>query len=470
MSATISKTSPFRFWVRFPDPIHLWFSCLGFFLAFSAAQAHNILFYFNSGDGSEGALLQCVSLLRHSGHQVTVIDVRGLNRDPSRDNWGPPFDQVWDMRFVDRDSTACGSGRPDAADYFDENWKSKSVSFLNHCGKLFIGAEYYTYVDRDEGLYSFLREIRAVKPGYDPCPPSPRGNSSTPDWAFYRVRPGLGPSLFYGEMVGGIPLNLLTGTSFVDTREGWEGDQVDRSVVCAWTGNQLGGAVNADPCHRGKLLMVWDATMWTLWQQAIGDTGEAVPPIWDDSAWVPGNLKEPLDEASRVRKARRVTMAFFPAVVKWLGSRECPCFEAHVPATTPLAVLPTPIPQPRPSTFKPSVTMAPVHSLLAAAKPVSGGTPAPSWGAAQTLVFSGFPVNIYMAFRDGVGDYRLDILDFQGRILQTVFNKPITTQKESWAVWDGMDLTGREMPAGLYYAALSKDGRSLRKVVLQRTP
>ena len=439
------------------------------FLCVSFAQAHAILFYYNSADGSGGALLECVSLLRHSGHRVTMIDVYGRNWDPNLDNWGPPFDQVWDMRFVDRDETACGSGRPDAADYFDNRWKSKSVSFLNHCGKLFIAGEYYTYVDRDEGLYSFLREIHAVKPAYDPCPPSPRGNNSTPDGAFYRVRPGLGPALFYGEMVGGIPLDLLTGTNFVDTKDGWEGDEVDRSIVCGWTGNQLGGAVNSDPCARGKLFMVWDATMWTLWQQAIGDTGEAAPPIWDDSAWVPGNLKEPVDEATRVRKARRVTMDFFPAVAKWLGSRECPCIEAKARQANPIPTLPSSVSKSTPPPTRPVVISATVHSLLEAAKPVTGTLKAPSPSAAQTLVFNDFPINIYMAFRDGVGNYSLSILDSQGHLLQTVFDKAITTQKESWAVWDGTDLTGKEMPIGLYDAVLSKEGRALRKIVLQRS-
>src|SRR5579859_8149 len=183
------------------------------------AGAYQILFYCNSSDSVSGMVRHCVPILEKAGNRVTVIDVKGKNHDPTLDNWGAPYDQVWDMRFLNRNTTLCGSGRPQAVDYFDEHWRAKAVQFLDHCGKLFISAEYFTYVDRDEGLYRFLREIGAVKRGYDPCPPSPRGNSETGGPAFYPVHPGLGPVSFYGDMVGGIPLVELTGTSFVDTDE-----------------------------------------------------------------------------------------------------------------------------------------------------------------------------------------------------------------------------------------------------------
>ena len=81
---------------------------IGFLCLFSPfpALAFNILFYYNSSDGTQGGLLQCVSILQNSGNRVTPVDVNGINRDPTSDNWGPPYDQVWDMRFVDRDTRA----------------------------------------------------------------------------------------------------------------------------------------------------------------------------------------------------------------------------------------------------------------------------------------------------------------------------------------------------------------------------
>src|SRR5579883_1341464 len=122
--------------------LSLFFTAL-VYLCPRSAFALNILFYYNSDDGTDGALLQCVTILQNAGNQVTTVDVQGKNRDPRDDNWGAPYDQVWDMRFVDRDSTLCGSGRPEAADYFDVHWRSKAVSFLNHCGNLYIAGEHY---------------------------------------------------------------------------------------------------------------------------------------------------------------------------------------------------------------------------------------------------------------------------------------------------------------------------------------
>lgn len=130
------------------------------FLFPSFSAAHQILFYFNSEDGTDGALLQCVTILQNAGHQVTTIDVNGKNRNPQNDNWGAPYDQVWDMRFVDRDSTQCGSGRPEAGDYFDEHWRSKAVSFLNHCGKLFIAG---SITACPIGMKAFILSLRRSK-------------------------------------------------------------------------------------------------------------------------------------------------------------------------------------------------------------------------------------------------------------------------------------------------------------------
>ncbi len=439
------------------------------FLFPSFSAAHQILFYFNSEDGTDGALLQCVTILQNAGHQVTTIDVNGKNRNSQNDNWGAPYDQVWDMRFVDRDSTQCGSGRPEAGDYFDEHWRSKAVSFLNHCGKLFIAGEYYRLPDRDEGLYSFLKEVQAVKKGFDNCPPSARGNSSTTGEAFYPVRHRLGPVSFYGAWVGGIPLAYLTGTNFVDTSDDWEGDAVDRSIVSGWEGNQLGGAVTSGSCGRGKLFMVWDATMWTLWQPGMYGEEESSPPVWDDSAWVPGNIQSPASSVMHIKTAKKVTASFFPAIVKWLGGRGCPCTEASSPTIFPTPhTLPTTVGyggyQLPPSPSLPAT----VGSLLSAASQSSATTTMLTSNVPATIIFSVFPINIYMGFRDGMGEYQLNILDSQGQLIQTVFDKNITNEKESWAAWDGKNLAGTDSHIGLYYAVLWKDGRFLRKIVLSR--
>jgi len=91
-------------------------SCVFLTVLFPASSAHayRILFYHNSLDGTEGALLKCVDILRGAGHEVNVIDVKGRHYDPAGDNWGAPYDQVWDMRFVGRDphTTFDGPSQP----------------------------------------------------------------------------------------------------------------------------------------------------------------------------------------------------------------------------------------------------------------------------------------------------------------------------------------------------------------------
>ena len=439
------------------------------FLCPPTVCAHNILFYFNSDDGTDGALLQCVTILQNSGNQVTTHDVRGRNRDPRNDNWGAPYDQVWDMRFVNPNSSLYGKDNPGAADFFNENWRSKAVSFLNHCGNLFVAGEHYPVWDRDEGLYAFLKEIQGVKSGFDGHAPSPRGNDTTTGEAFYRVRHGLGPVSFYGAWVGGIPLAYLTGTSYVQTEDDWEGDDVARSVACGWEGNQLGGAVTAGLCGHGKLFMVWDATMWTLWQPGMYQEDSGGLPVWDDSAWMPGNIQSPASTVMHVKTAKKVTTAFFSAVVQWLGGRGCPCTETALPVTflkpptvitkvlTPTTLFPNP----------PAVPTTAGSLLAAVTRPSVLPTVLPS-NIPVTIVFTAFPINIYMGFRDGTGEYQVNVLDSKGQLVQTVFDRKITTEKEYWATWDGKSSTGMELPVGLYYAVLSKDGRFLRKIVLSR--
>src|SRR5579863_4183997 len=92
-------------------------------LGFSPCSAYQILFYYNSQDGTEGGLRKCAAFLKSAGHQVTLVDVAGKQYDPTADNWGAPYDQVWDARFVNRDKEECGSGSPRSAEYFDERWQ-----------------------------------------------------------------------------------------------------------------------------------------------------------------------------------------------------------------------------------------------------------------------------------------------------------------------------------------------------------
>ncbi len=439
---------------------------------------YQILFYYNGADQPGSAVLKCADLLRENGNQVTVINVNGINRDPSRDNWGPPYDQVWDMRFVERDRPGCGYGSPVEADYFDKRWRTKAEDYLGRCGRLFIAGEHYQLADRDEGLYQFLKEIQAVKRGYNACPPSPSGNSSTDREAFYPVESGFGAVSFFGAYVGGIPLDLLNGKSFVSTKTGWQDyDGVVRSIVSAWEGDQLNGAVHSALCARGKLLMVWDASMWTVdeLQTSEGKKGEKIP-IWDQSSWFSLGGKKKERKSLDVKKAKKFTGQFFTAVSNWLGYYECPCLSRQAVAVSVKTAGQTNIPlalnlesasklKPEHSEGTSSQTSTP-SSISQSGKPLFK-KPAGSPLAPQTIVFKAPPVNIYMRFKDGPGEYKLDILDSHGNHVRTLFDQVVKDSTESWASWNGLDEEGQLLREGNYTAVFTKSGIPLREITLE---
>ena len=425
------------------------------------AQAYHILFYYN-GSHVNGAVLRCAAVLQKAGNQVDAVDVAGQNHDPVDDNWGPPYDQVWDMRFINRDREECGSGSPAAADYFDGHWRSKAVSFLNHCGKLFVAGEHYQLADRDEGLYDFLKEIQAVSGGYDACPPSRRGNSTTNREDFYPVHHGLGPVSFFGAYVGGIPLAYLNGTNFVNTDQDWQGgDGVNRSIVSGWKGNQLGGEISAPACGRGKLFMVWDATMWASWDIEVKADAQRSAPVWDESAWFSWDpdAQEEREVDSLLKRAQSTTVRFFPAAARWLGAgKDCPC---ETPPSSPEQDHSPALPPPLPTA---------VPNRLFGATPTAGIRKEKSLAGPETIVFSAPPVNIYIRFRDGAGEYRVSVVDEKGNVLGTIFDKKISAEKDAWTSWDGTGLDGKRLSSGTYAAVLSKDGRFLREVILSWVP
>lgn len=365
------------------------------------------------------------------------------------DDWGA-YDQVWDMRFVDENKEKCGSGDPNSADYFNDRWRRQAKEYLEHCGKLFIAGENYQLTDRDEGLYAFLKQIGAVKPGFDNCPPSRQGNSITENPEIYKVMNGLGPSLFWGAYVGGIPLEYLTGTSFVQTREGWQdNDRVDRSIAAGWEGPQLSGLTGAS-CAKGRFFMVWDATMWSLWNL---------------------NLTNP-DEIRENEDDQRITLHFFPAVAEWLGGRDCPCSSLMPkPTIHPTRVSVTTDTKPV-SLALSSVTDTKRglgQSLLSNRPPLSTESQV-SNSVPMTISFSLPPVNLYVHFADGSGQYQLTVEDSQGRLLKTLLDAPVTGGTESWFSWDGLTPGGSWAGPGLYPAVLSKNGVRLRTLILHWLP
>jgi hypothetical protein len=75
-----------------------------------------------------------------------------------------------------------------------------------------------------------------------------------------------------------------------------------------------------------------------------------------------------------------------------------------------------------------------------------------------------------MTFRDGPGEYKLEVVNAEGKHLRTMFDRRIIAEKDAWAAWDGIDEEGKLMSVGLYYAVFIKDGRLLKKIVLSWVP
>src|SRR6185295_7900275 len=237
-----------------------------------------------------------------------------------------------------------------------------------------------------------------------------------------------GPVSFYGAFVGGIPKIFLNGTSFVETRKDWRWeDGVNRSVVSGWSGNQLGGLIQAPLCAKGKLFVVWDATMWSLWDDDLQDEVDSAPPVWSESSWFSWDpdVQEAKEKSRIVPRAQFTTRKFFPAIAQWLGAKgACPC---SPPEEEPVEVKATPV--------KSVARLSPLASPTLAPPPL-WRISLPSASAPETIVFTAPPVNVYMRFLDGPGSYRLDVVDGQGHALKTVFQKQVTREKEAWAAWD----------------------------------
>jgi flagellar hook assembly protein FlgD len=94
--------------------------------------------------------------------------------------------------------------------------------------------------------------------------------------------------------------------------------------------------------------------------------------------------------------------------------------------------------------------------------------PAPSGGAAggSVIAFSSLPVNIDASFGDGPGVYQCEIVDSQGTHVNTVFNKRVSFEKQTWISWDATNDQGQQVRYGMYYAVFTKDGKLIRKIPL----
>jgi flagellar hook assembly protein FlgD len=120
----------------------------------------------------------------------------------------------------------------------------------------------------------------------------------------------------------------------------------------------------------------------------------------------------------------------------------------------------------------------PVRKKRVAAVTVKKALPTPTMtvvpqqaaGASGVVnTFSSLPVNIDANFADGPGRYKCELVDAQGNHINTIYDKQVAFEKESWISWDGTNDQGKLMPYGRYYAILSKDGHLIQKMFLNYT-
>jgi|GEM_PF-6375845 len=105
------------------------------------------------------------------------------------------------------------------------------------------------------------------------------------------------------------------------------------------------------------------------------------------------------------------------------------------------------------------------------ALPAAFFTPTPEWLSLldkQTIKFSDPPANIYVVFADGPGQYRAEVADQNGKVLEVIFDRKVVSQKDIWLEWDCLD--GQRMPVapGQYFVIVYKDGVILKSLSVIR--
>jgi len=142
------------------------------------------------------------------------------------------------------------------------------------------------------------------------------------------------------------------------------------------------------------------------------------------------------------------------------------------PKPTPVGIRPTSTPsRPRWTPTPIPLSVPPPTSTLppAKARPTAVPTWLPHLDLSQTIEFNAPPANVYVEFADGPGQYRVEVVDASGNLLQSIFDGKVVGQNDQWLEWDGRDARGKDTPPGRYFVVVYKDGRPLRSLSVLRT-
>jgi len=390
-----------------------------------------VLFYYDPNDSFNQPVTNLINVLTAAGAAVSVIPVTTIGYCPTSDNWSS-FTQVWDARFV---STAQNCPIVKQADYFDTCWQNMAITYLQNGGNLYLQGENAGYMSRSQGNGDFFITIGAVKNSYLDCPPSVNSTGYDqlgPNLVASTLPGASGPANFFGWAVGGIPLSLLNGTSYVHDAAGFA-DSVDRSIASGWTSAQL------NPGFNGKLFTCWDTTMWSQ-------------PYYAGVSMTVSN-------------------AFFTSVYQWLGGTSCttptpsPTNTPSLTATITPTASPTNSPtlSPTPSitntltlTPTPTITLTPTNTYTPTISPTPTATPPglhvwpnpfdPKYAVGGVLKAYMVPTGSTMSF-----------YSVSGELVRSV------GESGGWIKWDGRNNNGAMVSTGTYYYVIQSNSTTLLK-------
>jgi hypothetical protein len=285
-------------------------------------------------------------------------------------------------------------------------------------------------MSRSEGNGNFFVTIGAVSPTFCVCTTNTACSTGYDQLGCFvpSTLPGDGPASFFGWAVGGIPLGLLNGTSYVnDTNSCGSGfsDGVERSIASGWSGaSQM---VSLTGPNVGKLFTCWDTTLWTQpYYQGVTETD---------------------------------SNAFFSAIYTWLnGTASCitttPTFTPTKTVTSTPTITATTTPTNSPTitstptiTMTPTLTYTPVPTATATATPIGLHVwPNPFDPRYAVPVPGSNGIGVFKAYQVPAGA-TMSIYTVSGEL---VFG-PQGADSTGLIWWNGKNKSGTKVSTGVYY-------------------
>jgi len=79
------------------------------------------------------------------------------------------------------------------------------------------------------------------------------------------------------------------------------------------------------------------------------------------------------------------------------------------------------------------------------------------------LTFDKPPLSFFVSFPEA-GDYRIEVYDAEGVPVRVLFDEKVTSRREQWIEWDGLDPAGKRSEPGIYEVLYFRDGKPVRRI------